>query len=270
MGSACTEGFGAASSAFCVASQLTPGPLEPGKPSVLQPDFCASHLYLSLRFWQLIWVGLSVGTKLPRWGSSLGPNGQGGPCVSAAAALLAGRVHCLLTSAQHPCSQLLDRTDWPRLLLVSLWREETTLVRSCLRAALALLHKPVCALGKFRCTDAEVRPSRPPGTMWPGRLGLEKGPGREGSAPARCVCPADPGRVLLGRADSSQAPGEHRLPGNLPAPREAPRAPGERCCRGCHSRRLGGDGPAQHLLPPEGPGPSAPGEARAGEPAVQV
>lgn len=173
VGSACTEGFGAASSAFCVAGQLMPGPLEPGKLSVLQPDFCASHLYLSLRFWQLVGVGLSVGTKLPRWGSSLSPNGQGGPCVSAAATLSAGRVHCLLASAQQPCSQLLDRMDWPRLLLVSLWREETTLVRGCLRAALALLHKRVCAPGKFRCTDAEVGPSRPPGIVWVGRLGLE-------------------------------------------------------------------------------------------------
>lgn len=135
-----------------------------------------------------------------------------------------------------------------------------------LRTALALLHKPECAPGQFRGTDTEGGPSRPPGTVWPGRLGLEKG----GSAPAPHVHLADPGRVLLGSAGRAQVPGERRLPGNLPAPREAPRAPGERCCWGCHSRRPGGDGPAQHLLPPEGPGPSAPGEARAGETAVEV
>lgn len=90
--------------------------------------------------------------------------------------------------------------DWPRLPLVSLWREETTLVRGCLHAVLALLLKPACPPGKFRGTDTEVGPSRPPGIMWPGRLGLEKGAGREGSALAPRICPADPGHVLLGES----------------------------------------------------------------------
>lgn len=121
-----------------VAGQLAPGPLDPGKLSVLRPYVCAlppsSAPLLSFRVWQLVGAGLSMGTELPRWGSSLCRDGQGGPCVSAAAALSAGRVRCLLASRQHPHSELLDWMDWPRLPLVSLWREETTLVRGCLHA----------------------------------------------------------------------------------------------------------------------------------------
>ena len=78
-----------------VAGQLAPGPLDPGKPSVLRPDVCV---------WQLVGAGLSMGTELPRWGSSLRRDGQGGPCVSATAALSVGRVRCLLASGQHPHS----------------------------------------------------------------------------------------------------------------------------------------------------------------------
>ena len=63
-----------------VAGQLAPGPLDPGKPSVLRPDVCAlpplSALLCSFRVWQLVGAGLSMGTELPRWGSSLRRDGQ--------------------------------------------------------------------------------------------------------------------------------------------------------------------------------------------------
>lgn len=187
-----------------------------------------------------------MGTELPRWGSSLSPDLRGGPCVLVAAALSAGRAQCLLASGQHPRSQLLDRTAWPRLLLVSLWREETTLVRGCLRAALALLHKPECAPGQFRGTDVEGGPSRPPGTVWPGRLGLEKG----GSAPAPHVHLADSGRVLLGSAGRAQVPEERRLPGNLPGPSGGPPGPWRALLLGLPQQTAWGRWPSAALAAP--------------------
>lgn len=88
--------------------------------------------------------------------------------------------------------------------------------------------KPACPPGKFRGTDGEVGPSRPPGIMWPGRLGLDRRGlgGRALHWPPASVLQTL-GMCSWGRAGRSKVSGEHRLPGNLPAPREAPRTPGE-------------------------------------------